>query len=219
MDSNNEQDTQATPENDHEGRLAAENAKRRIQAKEAAQRADAAEAEAENLRQQIAELRLSQARQAVTAAHPELTAELIEKYAPENVDADSLADWADKSLGLVVALRGEKEPDESAMSDAEIELAEMRMELARQEAISTNEHVSAAVLDALCRENTPEGVAAWAAEFERIVGEMSVKPQKRELTPGERIVNQAANEAHGGGTWVGAKQSGLRGVASQLTRR
>ena len=123
---NNEtpQQTAATGHDDRgDGKLAAEAARRRVQAREAAERADAAEQEAAQLRAQIAALKLSQARQQVTATHPELTAELIEKYAPEGVDADGLAEWAEKSLGLVVALRGEPEPDSGAMSDAERELA------------------------------------------------------------------------------------------------
>ena len=70
---NNNQMTADTSHDDHDGKLAAEAARRRVQAREAAERADAAEQEAAQLRAQIAELRLSQARQQVTAAHPELT--------------------------------------------------------------------------------------------------------------------------------------------------
>ena len=160
---------------------------------------------------------MSQARQQVTAKHPELTAELIEKYAPDNVDADTLESWADKALGLVVALRGEAPVDPDAMTDTEKELAAAQMELARQRAVSEHDHVSADVLDALCAADTPEEVEAWAATFERVCGPL-MKPAERELSEGEKIVNKAADEAHGGGTWVGSKR-GLQGVAQQLTKR
>lgn len=224
MDSNNEQTTPDTLDNnDHEGRLAAENAKRRIQAKQAAERADAAEAEAESLRQQIAELRLSQARQQVTAKHPELTSELIGKYAPEGVDADGLSDWAERALGLVVALRGEKPVDESAMSDAEIELADTKLELARQKAVGEYEHVTDEVLDALCAADTPEGVAEWAAEFERLVS--GEKPVERKPVPhnnpnsplGQMAADMYFHPASSSG--LKPRKSGLQNVAERLTNR
>ncbi len=224
MDSNNEQTTPDTLDNnDHEGRLAAENAKRRIQAKQAAERADAAEAEAESLRQQIAELRLSQARQQVTAKHPELTSELIGKYAPEGVDADGLSDWAERALGLVVALRGEKPVDGSAMSDAEIELADTKLELARQKAVGEYEHVTDEVLDALCAADTPEGVAEWAAEFERLAG--GEKPVERKPVPhdnpnspsAKRLVNKSRQPS--GSSSSKPRNGGLQNVAQKLANR
>lgn len=214
---NNNETTQQTPDTDHDGKLAAEAARRRVQAREANDRADAAEQEAAILRAQIAELRLSQARQQVTAKHPELTGDLIEKYAPEGIDADGLESWAEKALGLVVALRGEATVDADDLTDTEKELAAAQMELARQRAVSEHDHVSADVLDALCAADTPEEVEAWAATFERVCGPL-MKPAERELSEGEKIVNKAADEAHGGGTWVGSKR-GLQGVAQQLTKR
>lgn len=200
-----------------DGKLAAEAARRRVQAREAAERADAAEQEAAQLRAQIAELKLAQARQQVTAAHPELTPDLIKQFAPEGIDADGLAAWADKALGLVVALRGEAPVDADAMTDTEKELAAAQMELARSKAVSEHDHVSVDVLDALCAADTPEEVEAWAETFERVCGPL-MKPAERELSEGEKIVNKAADEAHGGGTWVGSKR-GLQGVAQQLTKR
>lgn len=214
---NNNQQMPDTAHDGHDGRLAAEAARRRVQAREANDRADAAEAEAADLRAQIAALKLSQAKQAVTAKHPELTDDLIERFAPEGIDADGLDAWAEKSLGLVVALRGEAPVDVDAMTDTEKELAAAQMELARQKAVSEHDHVSADVLDALCAADTPEEVEAWAATFERVCGPL-MKPAKRELSEGEKIVNKAADEAHGGGTWVGSKR-GLQGVAQQLTKR
>ena len=148
---NNTETNQQAPDTGHDGKLAAEAARRRVQAKEANERADAAEATVADLRAQIAALKLSQAKQAVTAAHPELTAELIDQFAPDNIDADGLESWADKALGLVVALRGEAPVDVDTMSDTEIELAETKLDLARQQAVTDNPHVTAGVLDALCR--------------------------------------------------------------------
>lgn len=210
-------DAQAQDVHGDDKKLAAEAARRRVQAREAAERADAAEQEAAQLRAQIAQLRLSQARQQVTAAHPELTGDLIEKYAPEGIDADGLEAWAEKALGLVVALRGEAPVDVDTMSDTEKELAAAQMELARSKAVSENPHVTGEVLDALCTADTPDGVDEWAATFERVCGPL-MKPAERELSEGEKIVNKAADEAHGGGTWVGSKR-GLQGVAQQLTKR
>ena len=217
---NNENTTQAAAggrDDRGDGKLAAEAARRRVQAREAAERADAAEQEAAQLRAQIAELKLAQARTAVTAKHPELTPELLERYAPDNVDADSLDDWADKAMGLVVELRGEATVDADAMTDTERELAAAQMELARSKAVSANPHVTDEVLDALCAADTPEEVEAWAATFERVCGPL-MKPAERELSAGEKLVNQAADAAHGGGTWVGSGR-GLQGVAQQLTKR
>ena len=214
---NNNQMTPATGHDDHDGKLAAEAARRRVQAREAAERADAAEAEAADLRAQIAALKLSQAKQAVTAKHPELTDDLIERFAPEGIDADGLAAWADKAMGLVVELRGEATVDADAMTDTERELAAAQMELARSKAVSANPHVTDEVLDALCAADTPEEVEAWAETFERVCGPL-MKPAKRELSAGEKLVNQAADAAHGGGTWVGSGR-GLQGVAQQLTKR
>ena len=79
-------DAQAQDVHGDDKKLAAEAARRRVQAREAAERADAAEAEAADLRAQIAALKLSQAKQAVTAKHPELTDDLIERFAPEGID-------------------------------------------------------------------------------------------------------------------------------------
>ena len=215
---NNNQMTPATGHDDHEdGRLAAEAARRRVQAREASERADAAEAEVADLKAQIAALKLSQAKQAVTAKHPELTDDLIERFAPEGIDADGLAAWADKALGLVVALRGEAPVDPDAMTDTERELAAAQMELARSKAVADHEHVTAEIIDTLCAAATPEALEEWAAAFERVCGPL-MKPAKRELSAGEKIVNKAADEAHGGGTWVGSKR-GLQGVAQQLTKR
>ena len=214
---NNNQQMPDTAHDGHDGKLAAEAARRRVQAREAAERADAAEQEAAQLRAQIAELKLAQARTAVTAKHPELTPELLERYAPDNVDADTLEAWADRALGLVVALRGEAPVDADDLTDTEKELAAAQMELARQRAVSDYEHVTAEVLDALCAADTPEEVEAWAETFERVCGPL-MKPAERELSEGEKIVNKAADEAHGGGTWVGSKR-GLQGVAQQLTKR
>ena len=210
-------DAQAQDVHGDDKKLAAEAARRRVQAREAAERADAAEAEAADLRAQIAELRLSQARQQVTAKHPELTSDLIEKYAPEGIDADGLESWAEKALGLVVALRGEATVDADAMTDAELELMAANMELARVKAVADHEHVTGEVLDALCTADTPDGIEEWAAAFESVCGPL-MKPAKRELSPGEKLVNQAADAAHGGGTWVGSGR-GLQGVAQQLTKR
>ena len=210
-------DAQAQDVHGDDKKLAAEAARRRVQAREAAERADAAEQEAAQLRAQIAQLRLSQARQQVTAAHPELTGDLIEKYAPEGVDADGLADWADKALGLVVALRGEAPVDPDAMTDTERELAAAQMELARSKAVADHEHVTGEIIDTLCAAATPEALEEWSAAFESVCGPL-MKPAKRELSPGEKIVNKAADEAHGGGTWVGSGR-GLQSVAQQLTKR
>ena len=217
MNDNTSENTQQTPDTSHDGRLAAEAARRRVQAREAAERADAAEAEAADLRAQIAELRLSQARQQVTAKHPELTSDLIEKYAPEGIDADGLESWAEKALGLVVALRGEATVDADDLTDTEKELAAAQMELARQRAVSEHDHVSADVLDTLCAAATPEALEEWSAAFESVCGPL-MKPAKRELSAGEKLVNQAADAAHGGGTWVGSGR-GLQSVAQQLTKR
>ena len=213
----NDNNTPQTAHDGHDGKLAAEAARRRVQAREAAERADAAEQEAAQLRAQIAELKLAQARTAVTAKHPELTPELLERYAPDNVDADTLEAWADRALGLVVALRGEATVDADAMTDAELELMAANMELARVKAVADHEHVTGEVLDALCTADTPEEVEAWAETFERVCGPL-MKPAERELSEGEKIVNKAADEAHGGGTWVGSGR-GLQGVAQQLTKR
>lgn len=206
------QDAQAA--DDH--KLAAEAARRRVQAREAAERADAAEREANELRAQIAELRLSQARQQVTAKHPELTAELIEKYAPEGVDADGLAEWAEKSLGLVVALRGEPEPDSGAMSDAERELAAARLDLAIQQAVTEHEHVTVDVLDALCGADTPEGVAEWAAAFEQVAA--GIANESAEPTQLQLIMQGVRANKVGGGKMKGAG-SGMEGVAQKLVNR
>lgn len=217
---NNNETPQQMPDtahDDHEdGKLRAEAAKRRIAAREANERADAAEAEAENLRAQIAELRLSQARQQVTAKHPELTAELIEKYAPEGVDADGLAEWAEKSLGLVVALRGEPEPDSGAMSDAERELAAARLDLAIQQAVTEHEHVTVDVLDALCGADTPDGLAEWAAAFEQIAAGIANK--SAEPTQLQLIMQGVRANKVGGGKMKGPG-SGMESVAQKLTKR
>ena len=218
-DLNNEtpQQTPATGHDDHDGKLAAEAARRRVQAREAAERADAAEQEAAQLRAQIAELRLSQARQQVTAAHPELTAELIEKYAPEGVDADGLADWAEKSLGLVVALRGEPEPDSGAMSDAERELAAARLDLAIQQAVTEHEHVTVDVLDALCGADTPDGLAEWAAAFEQVAAEIANAKSESTVVRQRFLAGIQANKV-GGGKMKGTG-SGMESVAQKLTKR
>ena len=218
-------DTDTTPQtadtahDGHEdGKLRAEAARRRVQAREAAERADAAEQEAAELRAQIAELRLAQARTAVTARHPELTPELLERYAPDNVDADSLDDWADKAIGLVVALRGEAPVDADAMTDTEKELAAAQMELARSKAVNDHEHVTGEVLDTLCTASTPEGVAAWAAAFEQVVANMG---NARPVHIGSSMPEvQAAIRANQiGGGKMKDTATGLKHVAQKLTNR
>ena len=212
--------TPQTPDaahDDHEdGKLRAEAAKRRIAAREANERADAAEAEAAQLRAQIAELRLAQARTAVTARHPELTPELLERYAPDNVDADSLDDWADKAMGLVVELRGEAPVAEDAMSDTEKELAAAQMELARQRAVSENEHVTDEIIDALCTASTPEEVEAWAATFEQVaagIANKSAEPTQLQL------IMQGVRANKVGGGKMKRVGSGMESVAQKLTKR
>ena len=200
-----------------DGKLAAEAARRRVQAREAAERADAAEQEAAQLRAQIAELKLAQARQQVTAAHPELTGDLIEKFAPEGIDADGLAAWADKAIGLVVALRGEAPVAEDAMSDTEKELAAAQMELARQKAVSENEHVTDEVLDALCTASTPEEVEAWAAAFEQVVAGIADAPKESYVVRQRFIAGIQANKVGGGK--LKRPGSGMEGVAQKLTKR
>lgn len=212
--------TPQTPDTGHDdrgdGKLAAEAARRRVQAREAAERADAAEAEAESLRQQIAELKLAQARTAVTAKHPELTPELLERYAPDNVDADSLDDWADKAMGLVVELRGEAPVDADAMTDTEKELAAAQMELARQKAVTEHEHVTDEVLDALCTASTPEGVAEWAAAFEQVVAGIADAKRESYVVRQRFLAGIQANKV-GGGKLKGG--SGMENVAQKLTKR
>lgn len=209
-------DAQAQDVHGDDKKLAAEAARRRVQAREAAERADAAEQEAAQLRAQIAELRLSQARTAVTAAHPELTGDLIEKYAPEGIDADGLAAWADKAIGLVVALRGEAPVDEDAMTDTEKELAAAQMELARQRAVSENEHVTDEVLDALCAATTPEEVEAWAAAFECAAAEIANAKSESTVVRQRFLAGIQANKV-GGGKLKGG--SGIESVAQKLTKR
>ncbi|PKU98517.1 hypothetical protein CQR55_0148 [Bifidobacterium pseudolongum subsp. globosum] len=219
----NTETNQQTPDMGHDAKLSAEAARRRVQAREASERADAAEREAAQLRAQIAELRLSQARQQVTAKHPELTAELIEKYAPANVDADTLGEWADKAAALVVALRGEAPVDPDAMTDTEKELAAAQMELARQRAVSEHEHVTDEVLDTLCTASTPEGVAEWAAAFERLAG--GEKPEERKPVPhnnpnsplGQMAADMYFHPASSSGSRP--RNSGLQNVAERLTNR
>ena len=218
-DPNNEapQQTPATGHDDHEdGKLRAEAARRRVQAKEANERADAAEATVADLKAQIAALKLSQAKQAVTAAHPELTAELIDQFAPDNIDADGLASWASKALGLVVALRGEAPVDEDAMSDAEKELAAAQMEIARQKAVSEHPHVSEDVLDALCAADTPDGLAEWAATFEQIASALAAK--SAEPTQLQLIMQGVRANKVGGGK-MKRPGSGMEGVAQKLVNR
>lgn len=222
---NTTNDTDTTPQtpdaahDDHEdGKLRAEAARRRVQAREAAERADAAEREAEELRAQIAELRLSQARQQVTAKHPELTGDLIERYAPDNIDADGLESWADKAMGLVVALRGEAPVDADTMSDTERELAAAQMELARSKAVNDHEHVTDEALDTLCAATTPEGVAEWAAAFEQVVANMG---NARPVHIGSSMPEvQAAIRANQiGGGKMKDTATGLKHVAQKLTNR
>ena len=200
-----------------DGKLAAEAARRRVQAREAAERADAAEQEAAQLRAQIAELRLSQARQQVTAAHPELTGDLIEKFAPEGIDADGLAAWADKALGLVVALRGEAPVDADGMTDTEKELAAAQMEIARQKAVSEHPHVSEDVLDALCAADTPDGLAEWAATFEQVVAGIADAPESYVVR--QRFLAGIQANKVGGGKLKDASGHGMESVAQKLTKR
>lgn len=220
---NNDQNTPDTGRDGHDGKLAAEAARRRVEAREAKERADAAEATAAELRAQIAELKLAQARQQVTAKHPELTSDLIEKYAPEGIDADGLAAWADKALGLVVALRGEATVDADDLTDTEKELAAAQMELARQKAVSDHEHVTGDVLDALCTASTPEGVAEWAAAFERLAG--GEKPGERKPVPHRNPDSGLARAAAGiarqsaGSSSSKPRKGGLQNVAQKLTNR
>ncbi|WP_213292150.1 hypothetical protein [Bifidobacterium animalis] len=219
-DPNNEapQQTPATGHDDHEdGKLRAEAAKRRIAAREANERADAAEQTVADLKAQIAALKLSQARQRVTAAHPELTGDLIEKFAPEGIDADGMSDWAEKALALVVALRGEAPVDEDTMTDTEKELAAAQMELARQKAVSEHPHVSEDVLDALCGADTPEGVAEWAATFEQIASALAAK--SAEPTQLQLIMQGVRANKVGGGKMKGASGHGMESVAQKLTKR
>ncbi len=197
-------------------KLAAEAARRRVQAREANDRADAAEATVADLKAQIAELKLSQAKQAVTAAHPELTPELIDEFAPEGIDADGLAAWADKAIGLVVALRGEAPVDADCMTGTEKELAAAQMELARQKAVSEHPHVSDDVLDALCGADTPEGVAEWAATFEQVaagIANKSAEPTQLQL------IMQGVRANKVGGGKMKRPGSGMEGVAQKLTKR
>lgn len=216
---NNDQNTPDTGHDDRgDGKLAAEAARRRVQAKEANERADAAEATVADLKAQIAELRLSQARQQVTAKHPELTGDLIERFAPDDVDADTLEAWADKALGLVVALRGEAPVDVDTMSDTERELAAAQMELARSKAVSEHEHVTDEALDTLCAATTPEGVAEWAAAFEQVVANMgNARPKHIGSSMPEVQAAIRANQI-GGGKMKGAA-TGLKHVAQKLTNR
>ena len=214
---NNTETNQQAPDMGHDGKLAAEAARRRVQAREAAERADAAEQEAAQLRAQIAELRLSQARQQVTAAHPELTGDLIEKFAPEGIDADGLAAWADKAIGLVVALRGEAPVDADCMTDTEKELAAAQMELARQRAVSDHEHVTVDVLDALCGADTPDGLAEWAAAFEQVVAGIADARQESYVVRQRFLAGIQANKV-GGGKMKGTG-SGMESVAQKLTKR
>lgn len=212
--------TQQAPDMGHDGKLAAEAARRRVQAREAAERADAAEREAEELRAQIAELRLSQARQQVTAKHPELTGDLIEKFAPEGIDADGLAAWADKALGLVVALRGEAPVDEDELSDEAKELAAKNMQIARMEAVNNNAHVTDEILDALCVADTPKDVQAWAAAFEQIATDVL---EAQPATPAPPSLANAVRDSKLArvtpGKWAGADNNrGLAGVARKLQR-
>lgn len=216
---NNEtpQQTPATGRDDHDGKLAAEAARRRVQAREAAERADAAEAEAADLRAQIAALKLAQARTAVTARHPELTGDLIEKFAPEGIDADGLAAWADKAIGLVVALRGEAPVDADDLTDTEKELAAAQMELARQKAVSENEHVTDEVLDVLCTASTPEGVAEWAAAFEQVVAGIANAQTESYVVRQRFLAGVQANKVGGGK--MKHPGSGMESVAQKLTKR
>ncbi|RYQ44477.1 hypothetical protein PG2000B_0303 [Bifidobacterium pseudolongum subsp. globosum] len=215
---NNDQNTPDTGHDDRgDGKLAAEAARRRVQAREAAERADAAEQEAAQLRAQIAELKLAQARTAVTARHPELTPELLERYAPDNVDADSLDDWADKAIGLVVALRGEAPVDADGMTDTEKELAAAQMEIARQKAVSEHPHVSEDVLDALCTADTPDGLAEWAAAFEQVVAGIADAPTESYVVRQRFIAGIQANKVGGGK--MKHPGSGMESVAQKLTKR
>lgn len=217
MNEINPADAQAQDAQDADDhKLAAEAARRRVQAKQANERADAAEATVADLKAQIAELKLAQARTAVTARHPELTGDLIEKYAPEGIDADGLESWAEKALGLVVALRGEATVDADDLTDTEKELAAAQMELARQRAVSEHDHVSADVLDALCGADTPDGLAEWAATFEQIAA--GIANESAEPTQLQLIMQGVRANKVGGGKMKGAG-GGMEGVAQKLTKR
>ncbi|MDY3690271.1 MAG: hypothetical protein SO032_07355 [Bifidobacterium pseudolongum] len=217
---NNNEPPQQTPDaardDRGDGKLAAEAARRRVEAREAKERADAAEATAAELRAQIAELKLAQAKQAVTAAHPELTPELIDEFAPDNIDADGLESWADKALGLVVALRGEAPVDADDLTDTEKELAAAQMELARQKAVGDHEHVTVDVLDALCAATTPEALEEWAAAFERVAAGIADARQESYVVRQRFLAGIQANKA-GGGKLKGG--SGMESVAQKLTKR
>lgn len=215
---NNTPDAQVQDAHDDDRKLAAEAARRRVQAKQANERADAAEATVADLKAQIAALKLSQAKQAVTAKHPELTGDLIERFAPDNIDADGLASWASKALGLVVALRGEAPVDADTMTDTERELAEKNLQIARMEAVNDHEHVTGEVLDTLCTASTPEGVAAWAAAFEQIVANMGNGRPKHIGSSMPEVQAMIRANQRGGGKMKDTS-TGLKHVAQKLTKR
>ncbi|RYQ43029.1 hypothetical protein [Bifidobacterium pseudolongum] len=215
-----------TNQQDEDGKLRAEAAKRRIAAREASERADAAEQEAAQLRAQIAELRMGQARAAVMERHPELTNELLDKFMPEGIGADDLEAWAEKSLEFVTALRGEP-PVPDNMSPEEEELLAKDVQLARIKALEENPSLTEEALDVLCDKRTPDGIARWAAEYERIFDTFDKERMVRRWRAHKAPYNDptspiartlAAKDRHGSFSHR-SQPSGLQNVAERLTNR
>ena len=91
------------------------------------------------------------------------------------------------------------------------------MELARQKAVSENEHVTDEIIDALCAADTPDGLAEWAAAFEQVVAGIADARQESYVVRQRFLAGIQANKV-GGGKMKGTG-SGMESVAQKLTKR
>ena len=138
---------------------------------------------------------------------------------PDNSQADANEETSndDASYWKKMSRKNERDAKNAVkkLEERDAENGELRMKVARMELREKHPEFTDELIADLCPADTPEGLTAWAEKYlkykqptntEDGTASKEEKP-KRELSAGEKLVNQAADAAHGGGTWVGSKRS------------
>ena len=140
--------------------------------------------------------------------------------APQAADAgqDDLkaAKLRDEAARHRIAAREAREATEQAQA----ELNEAQLTLARLRIQAEDDRVSDDVIARLCHATTPEGVAEWAAAFSEVI-ERAVE-ERLEAMPkapaGNYVIRDMIRANQRGGGQMKPTQTGLAGVAAKLKR-
>lgn len=145
-----------------------------------------------------------------------MTTDDANQIADAGQDDLKAAQLRDEAARHRIAAREAREATEQAQA----ELNEAKLTLARLRIQAEDARMSDEVIARLCHANTPEGVEAWAAAFGEVIEQaVAERLETMEKAPaGNYVIRDMIRANQRGGGQMKTTRTGLEGVAAKLKR-